>query len=76
MPDSNKTTEITSFVEITHFREIHDLTKLKKLEEFHIWNYDYVNMRFDYNPKKPLYLLLLRAYKLNNPLKLITNLNG
>jgi hypothetical protein len=71
LPDSNKTTEITSFVEITHFSEVPDLTTLKKLETFHIWTNDYLKSRFDYNPKKPLYLLLLRVYKLNNPIKLM-----
>ena len=71
LPDSNKTTEITSFVEITHFSKVPDLTTLKKLENFHIWTDDYLKSRFDYNPKKPLYLLLLRVYKLNNPLRLI-----
>ena len=69
--DSNKITEITSFVEITHFSEVPDLTTLKKLENFHIWTDDYLKSRFDYNPKKPLYLLLLRTYKLNNPIRLM-----
>jgi hypothetical protein len=71
LPDSNKTTEITSFVEITHFSEVPDLATLKKLENFHIWTDDYLKSRFDYNPKKPLYLLLLRVYKLSNPMKLM-----
>ncbi len=71
LPDSNKSTDITSFVEITHFSEVPDLTTLKKLENFHIWTDDYLKSRFDYNPKKPLYLLLLRAYKLNNTIKLM-----
>jgi hypothetical protein len=71
LPDSNKTIEITSFVEITHFSEVPDLDTLKKLENFHIWTDDYLKSRFDYNPKKPLYLLLLRVYKLNNPIKLM-----
>lgn len=69
--DSNKTTEITSFVEITHFSEVPDLNTLKKLENFHIWTDNYLKSRFDYNPKKPLYLLLLRSYKLNNPIRLM-----
>jgi len=56
---------ISLFVEITHFIEINDISKLEKLEKYHIWNLDYVKMRFNYNPKKPLYLLMLRAYKLN-----------
>jgi len=56
---------ISTLVEITHFIEINDISKLEKLEKYHIWNLDYVKMRFNYNPKKPLYLLMLRAYKLN-----------
>ncbi len=27
-------------------------------------------MRFNYNPKKPLYLMLLRTYKLNDSIKI------
>jgi len=61
---------ISSFVEITHFIEINDISKLEKLEKYHIWNLDYVKMRFNYNPKKPLYLLMLRAYKLNEPIEI------
>jgi hypothetical protein len=61
---------ITLFVEITYFDEINDVNKLEKLEKFHIWNLDYVKMRFNYNPKKPLYLMLLRTYKLNDPIKI------
>jgi hypothetical protein len=61
---------ISSFVEITYFIEINDISKLEKLEKYHIWNLDYVKMRFNYNPKKPLYLLVLRAYKLNNPIEI------
>jgi hypothetical protein len=64
------TITISSFVEITYFIEINDISKLEKLEKYHIWNLDYVKMRFNYNPKKPLYLLVLRAYKLNNPIEI------
>jgi hypothetical protein len=69
--DTTKNTiNITLFVEITYFNEINDVSKLEKLEKFHIWNLDYVKMRFNYNPKKPLYLMLLRTYKLNDPIKI------
>lgn len=71
IPNSNKTSEVTSFVEITYLNEVPNLTKLKELEDFHIWTDEYLKTRFNYNPKKPLYLLLLRVYKLNSPLKII-----
>lgn len=64
-------TKVTSFVEITHFSEVSSLDKLKALEDFHIWTDDYVKTRFNYNPKKPLYLLLLRAYKLERPINIL-----
>lgn len=64
-------TNINLFVEITYFNEINDINKLEKLEKFHIWNLDYVKMRFNYNPKKPLYLMLMRAYRLNDPIKIL-----
>jgi hypothetical protein len=38
-------------------------------ENYHIWNDRYVNLRMDYNPKKPISVLLLRVYKMNNPLE-------
>ncbi|HYF99007.1 MAG TPA: DUF1802 family protein [Candidatus Saccharimonadales bacterium] len=68
---SNNSTEITSFVEITHFNEVPNLDSLKELEQFHIWTDDYLKTRFNYNPKKPLYMLLLRAYKLNKPIQIV-----
>lgn len=67
---SPNTTTINSFVEISCFNEINDINKLEKLEKFHIWNLDYVKMRFNYNPKKPLFLMLLRTYRLRDVIKI------
>jgi len=70
-PTIKRYTEVTSFVEITHFGEVSTLDRLKELEDFHIWTDDYVKTRFNYNPKKPLYLLLLRTYKLKKSIKIL-----
>ena len=70
-PTTKKYTEVTSFVNITHFGEVSNLDRLKALEDFHIWTDDYVKTRFNYNPKKPLYLLLLRTYKLKKSIKIL-----
>jgi hypothetical protein len=70
-PATTEYTKVTSFVEITHFGAVSNLDRLKALEDFHIWTDDYVKTRFNYNPKKPLYLLLLRAYKLKKPIKIL-----
>jgi hypothetical protein len=68
--EAQNVTNIDLFVEITYLSAIDDINKLEKLEKFHIWNNEYVKMRFNYNPKKPLYLILLRTYKLNDTIKI------
>jgi hypothetical protein len=37
------------------------------LDSEHIWTVPLIDMRFNYKPKNPLYLLLVRAYKLREP---------
>jgi hypothetical protein len=54
-------------------QEFHDQTILSKLEKYHIWNEKYVNMRMRYNPKKPVNVLLLRIYKLPEPIPITVN---
>lgn len=66
---------VNSFVEITYYDQVSKLDKLENLKKFHIWNDEYVKTRFNYNPKKPLYVLLLRTYKLDNPLQLSNRSN-
>lgn len=39
-------------------------TQLKSVSEEYPWNANYVKLRFDFNPYDPLFVLLLRAYRL------------
>jgi hypothetical protein len=41
-----------------------DEAQVNALRHEHIWNPTYVQMRFDFNPYDPLYLVLLRVYRL------------
>ena len=41
---------------------------LNGLSDFHIWNEKYIKARMDYNPEKPLSIILLRVYRLNKAL--------
>jgi len=41
-----------------------DEERVKALSDEHIWNEEYVKMRFDFNPYDPLYVILLRVYNL------------
>jgi hypothetical protein len=38
------------------------------LAKYHIWNESYVNARMDYNPRKPMSVILLRIFKLDRPI--------
>ncbi|HEX2014128.1 MAG TPA: DUF1802 family protein [Nitrososphaera sp.] len=60
---------LTSYAQALEVKEISDRATLKKLEKFHIWNDSYVNARMDYNPKKPMSVVLLRVFKLNKPIE-------
>jgi hypothetical protein len=60
---------LTSYAKVIDVKEVNDKSIIRKLEKYHIWNDRYVNLRMDYNPKKPISVLLLRVYKMNNPLE-------
>ena len=61
-------TRISSYAEAVYVKEIVDRVALRKLERFHIWNESYVNARMDYNPTKPMSVVLLRVFRLQNPI--------
>ena len=69
--DKVNTIRIIARIEV--MQEFHDHKLLSKLEKYHIWNEKYVNMRMNYNPKKPMNALLLRIYKLSQPISLDVN---
>jgi len=64
-PPSGSNT-ITSYAQAIEVKEITDRDVLKLLSKFHVWNESYVNARMDYNPKKPMSVILLRVFKLDN----------
>ena len=37
------------------------------LDDLHCWSGQYVDMRFDYKPDRPLYLIAVRAYRFAEP---------
>lgn len=66
----NSTNTLRIGARIVAIQEFHDHEKLPELEKYHIWNEKYVNMRMNYNPKKPMNALLLRVYKLLHPISI------
>ena len=53
--------------EVTDILPVQSRPAMDALEDQHIWTAPLIDMRFNYRPENPLYLLLLRAYRLSNP---------
>src|SRR5829696_9182600 len=62
------TNRITSYAESVEVKEITDRITLRMLANYHIWNENYVNARMDYNPRKPISVILLCVFKLQLPI--------
>uniref|UniRef100_A0A832H6J0 DUF1802 family protein n=1 Tax=Oscillatoriales cyanobacterium SpSt-402 TaxID=2282168 RepID=A0A832H6J0_9CYAN len=58
---------IGSWAEITDVFQVRDESTVMELLPFHVWNQDFVTERLQWKPSQPLYVLLLRVYKLHTP---------
>src|SRR5262245_35473731 len=47
---------------------LRDRAQMDRLEREHIWTAPLIDMRFSYRPQNPLYLLLVRVYRLLEPI--------
>lgn len=56
------------YAQVVFITETFSRKMLHDLRDFHIWNEKYINARMDYNPEKPLSIILLRVYRLNKAL--------
>lgn len=59
--------QIGSVADITHIFQVSEAAVLNALLPFHIWNSQFAAERFQWKPKSPLYVLLLRVSKLPQP---------
>jgi hypothetical protein len=55
---------LNSVAEITDIFKVTEATILESLLPFHIWNSQFAEERFQWKPKSPLYVLLLRVFRL------------
>ncbi|WRH66086.1 MAG: DUF1802 family protein [Planktothrix sp. GU0601_MAG3] len=63
-----ETVKISSYAEITHILSWHNSQNeslINSLIKYHIWNQEFVRDRLQFKPHQPLYILLLRTYKLS-----------
>lgn len=60
-----ETVRIGSWAEITDIFPVCDESIVNALLPFHVWNEHFISDRLKWKPSQPLYILLLRAYKLH-----------
>lgn len=59
---------ITSYAEVAGDLEVTDAAALSRLDGLHIWTEDYAEERLRWKRTKPLHVLLLRVFKLEEPI--------
>lgn len=64
---SNELLTIDTWAEVKETREVKTLKDLQKILPYTIWSEEYFQMRLNYKPEKPLFLLLLRVVRLKTP---------
>ena len=59
-----ETIRIGSWAEITDIFQVSAAETVAALLPYHIWNEEFASTRLQWKPRQPLYVLLLRTYKL------------
>ncbi len=57
---------LSSSAEVTDILCLHSRRQMDAIDDAHIWTPAMIDMRFNYKPKNPLYLLLLRVWRLSS----------
>jgi len=58
---------ISAAAHVTDILPLASRAAMDALDDLHVWTSPLIDMRFNYKPRNPLYLLLVRAYRLVNP---------
>ncbi len=56
--------------EVTNIVRLQSRQQVDAIDDEHVWAAPLIDMRFNYRPDNPLYLLLVRVYRLEEPLAL------
>ncbi len=59
--------EIRAAAKVTGIIELKDRKQMDAIDAEHIWTPALIDMRFNYRPENPLYLLIVRGYRLPKP---------
>jgi hypothetical protein len=66
--------EIRGWAEVVRIVEVPSRPALERLDDLHLWDAPLLDMRFAYRPEKPLYLVLLQAFRLPAPVVIANTL--
>ena len=55
---------------VTDIIQLESRAQVEAIDDEHVWTAPLIDMRFNYRPENPLYLLLVRAYRLRDPVTL------
>ena len=58
---------LSSAATVTDIMRLRGRAQMDRLDKQHIWTPPLIDMRFNYRPQNPLYLLVVRAYSLREP---------
>ncbi len=66
-----KSVRVTLAGVVTDILKVESRGQIDRLDDQHIWTKSLIDMRFNYKPQNPLYLVLVRAYRLHEPVRLM-----
>jgi hypothetical protein len=58
---------ITAAGVVTDIVRLRSRGQMDAIDDEHVWTSPLIDMRFNYKPQNPLYLMLVRAYRLHEP---------
>lgn len=61
---------IAAWAEVTDLFLTHDLGAVLALADAYAWSADYIRMRMAYKPRKPMHVVVLRAFRLPDPVEM------
>lgn len=64
---------IKGWAEAAHIRAVPSRGAFDSLDDLHPWTAEQIDMRFNYKPDRPIYLLALRVHRLTKPKTIANN---
>lgn len=71
--DFTKEIPFTVYCELAETIEISEEHQVRALDDFHIWSKEFPVKRFNWKPRHPLKLMIVRAYRLDKPASVVVD---